>query len=55
MGHHFFTVGFEQVERFLVSVGLAGLREQDQRRGVSGLGGEGKVQKDEGVGDPSAG
>ena len=37
----------------LVAVGLAGLREQDQRGGVGGLEGEGEVEQDERVGVPA--
>ncbi len=36
-----------------VAVGLPVLRQQDQRRGVGGLGGEGQVEQDERVGVPA--
>jgi hypothetical protein len=36
----------------LVTVGLAVLGEQDQRRGVGGLGGEAQVEQDERIGIP---
>jgi hypothetical protein len=50
--HYFFTVRLENVQRVLVSVGLAGLRKQDQWCCVGGLCGEDEVQQDEGVGIP---
>jgi len=34
MAHHFFPVRLEEIECVLVSVGLAGLGEQDQGCGV---------------------
>ena len=40
---YLFTVRLKLVECVLVSVCLAGLREQDQRRCVGGLCGEGEV------------
>jgi hypothetical protein len=47
----------ERVEGLLVSVGLAGLREEEHRRGVGGLRGEGHVNAEEGPGctGPSGG
>ena len=35
--------------RHLVAVGLTGLRQQNQRRGIGGLGREGEIEQNEGV------
>ena len=35
--------------RHLVAVGLTGLRQQDQRRGIGGLGREGEIEQNEGI------
>jgi len=37
VAHYFFAVRFESIQRVLVSIGLACLREQDQRCCVGGL------------------
>jgi hypothetical protein len=48
-----FAVRLKMVERVLVPVGLAGLREQDQRCRVGGLRREGEIQQDERIGIPA--
>jgi len=53
--HLFFMVLLGPLLDVLVPVGLAGLREQDQRRRVRGLEREREVEENEWVGIPAAG